>query len=148
MDTTYYAARTGNLECLKYLHESGCPWHPGTTVEIAAKGNLNCLKYAYENGCPWDSFTTSQATRNGHLECLMYAHQNGCPWHPMTTWIAANNGHLNCLKYIYFNCQSIISPKDNELILPHVNYWKILVDSALDDKLVPSDIKNIIYTFW
>jgi hypothetical protein len=53
-----------------------------------------------------------------------------------------------CLKYIYFNCQSIISAEDNALILPYINEWKELVDDALGDKRIPSDIKNIIYTLW
>ena len=48
------AARGGHLECLKYLHENGCPWDEETCGRAAAFGHLECLKYLYENGCPWD----------------------------------------------------------------------------------------------
>jgi hypothetical protein len=62
--------------------------------------------------------------------------------------MAAGLGSHICLKYIYFNCQSIISIKEKELVLQYVNRWKELVDAALDDKIIPLDIKNIIYTLW
>ena len=40
-----------HLECLKYLHENGCPWNEGTCSFVALRGHLECLKYAHENGC-------------------------------------------------------------------------------------------------
>jgi len=49
------------------------------SVNAAIYGNLNCLKYAHENGCPWNENTCCSAAENGHLECLKYAHENGCP---------------------------------------------------------------------
>nr|QBK86100.1 MAG: ankyrin repeat protein [Marseillevirus LCMAC101] len=70
----------------------------------AENGNLKCLRYAHENGCPWDPDTTCAAAANGELKCLRYAHENGCPWHPDTTWVAAQNGELKCLRYIYEKC--------------------------------------------
>ncbi len=46
----------------------------------AAKGgNLDCLMYLYESGCPWDKDAITEATRYGHMECLNYLHVNGCP---------------------------------------------------------------------
>jgi hypothetical protein len=147
-NTTYLAALDGNLDCLKYAHEHGCPWHKGTTYIAARNGHLKCLMYAHENGCPWNTETTYWAAQNGNLECLIYAHENGCPWDKDTTNTAAVCGNTDCLKYIYFSCQSIISSEDKEIILPYINKWKELVDAALDDKLVPKDIKDIIYTFW
>jgi hypothetical protein len=41
-----------DLECLKYLHENGCPWDEETCYVAALSGHLECLKYAQENGCP------------------------------------------------------------------------------------------------
>ena len=33
-----------------------------STCDLAAKnGNLKCLKYAHENGCPWDKYTCAYA---------------------------------------------------------------------------------------
>ena len=38
----------------------------------------SCLKYVHESGCPWDEYTCTAAADYGHLECLQYAHDNGC----------------------------------------------------------------------
>ena len=72
------AAKNGHLECLKYLHENGCPWDEKTCSKAAENGQLECLKYAHEKGCPWNEDTCSCANSNGHLECLQYARENGC----------------------------------------------------------------------
>jgi hypothetical protein len=97
------AVEIGNLECLKYAHENGCPWNEKTCRCAAMNGYLDCLKYAFENGCPWNKDTCSCAAMNGHLECLKYAHENGCPWNDYTCTEAARNGHLECLKYAHEN---------------------------------------------
>jgi len=97
------AAKNGKLDCLKYLHENGCPWDKSTCAYAAVKGHLDCLKYAHENGCPWDKDTCALAAKNGHLDCLKYAHENGCPWDEDTCASAAVNGHLDCLKYAHEN---------------------------------------------
>ena len=47
----------GQLECLKYAHEHGCPWDEGRARAAAENGHLECLKYAREHGCPWDEWT-------------------------------------------------------------------------------------------
>jgi hypothetical protein len=95
------AARGGHLECLKYLHENGCPWDEETCGRAAAFGHLECLKYLYENGCPWDERVCGSAARGGNLECLKYAHENGCPWNEWACEIAAEGGQLGCLKYLH-----------------------------------------------
>jgi hypothetical protein len=97
------AARHGYIECLKYLHENGCPWSSQTCRGAAYRGELACLKYAQENGCPWHELTCDVAARFGHLECLKYAHENGCHWSGDTTQFAAHHGHLECLKYLHEN---------------------------------------------
>ena len=98
----YIIAKYGDLECLKYAHENGCPWEY-TYHTAAENGHLDCLKYAHENGCTWDEDTCSSAASNGHLDCLKYAHENGCTWDEDTCRYAAENGHLNCLKYAHEN---------------------------------------------
>jgi hypothetical protein len=40
---------------------------------------LECIKYLHENGCPWSEKTCDWAAKSGHLECLKYLHENGCP---------------------------------------------------------------------
>jgi hypothetical protein len=101
--TPYRAVGNGNLECLIYLHENDCPWDKNTTAESAYNGHLECLKYAYENGCQLDPFTCNYAAKGGHLECLKYAHENGCPWNEWTCYHAIENGHLECLQYARYN---------------------------------------------
>ena len=98
------SALYGQLECLKYLHENGCPWNEKTCIAAASKGHLECLKYAHENDCLWNAETCSVAAEKGHLECLKYAHENDCSWFTeKICYIAASNGHLECLKYAHEN---------------------------------------------
>ncbi|XP_050438601.1 ankyrin repeat and SOCS box protein 12-like isoform X4 [Adelges cooleyi] len=49
------ASSNGHLECLKYLHENGCPWNETTTLNAVSYGHLECLRYAIQNGCPYDT---------------------------------------------------------------------------------------------
>ena len=42
-------------------------------------GDLECLKYLHENGCPWHEMTCDIAAKNRHLECVQYCRDNGCP---------------------------------------------------------------------
>ncbi len=83
---TDIAACRGHLECLRYLHEAGCPWWDKEVTRLAAfYGRLECLRYLHEKGCPWNKYATSSAARRGHLECLRYLRENGCPW-DATVW--------------------------------------------------------------
>jgi len=68
------------LQCLKYLHENGCPWDEGATWAAAEKGHLESLKFLHENGCPWNEEATWAAGNGRHIQCLKYLHENGCPW--------------------------------------------------------------------
>ena len=95
------AARGGNLECLKYLHEHGCAWDK-SACEAAAQGDhLECLKYLHANGCTCDESACLAAAEGGHLECLKYLHEHGYPWSEWVSLAAAEGGHLECLKYLH-----------------------------------------------
>ena len=96
------AAEHGQLACLKYARENGCPWD-SRTCRLAANGHLDCLQYAHEHGCPWDEQTCANAARCGSLECLQYAHENGCPWNQDACRLAAESGHLDFLHYLHEN---------------------------------------------
>jgi len=74
-----YAAEKGNLECLKYLHENGCPWNENCSKYASKYGHLEVLKYLHENGCLWNEDCCEYASSNGHLEVLKYLNDNGCP---------------------------------------------------------------------
>ena len=90
-------------------------WHPRTTYFAARYGYFECLKYAHENGCPWVSTAIYWAACNEYFECLKYAHENGCGWDSAATWGAAYNGHLECLMYIYEKCGDVATWKKAKL---------------------------------
>ena len=48
-----------------------------TCSEAALNGHLECLKYAHESGCPWSEWTCTRAAEGGHLECLKYLAKTG-----------------------------------------------------------------------
>jgi hypothetical protein len=93
-----HAVLRGNLECLKYAHENGCPWHERVCEAAAARGYLDCLKYllssffsplpllilifryAHENGCQWTEKTSLAAKAYSKFECLKYALDHGCTY--------------------------------------------------------------------
>src|SRR5438105_4179141 len=75
------ATMRGHLACLiEFWEQYEYHCDKNTCATAALYGQLDCLKYLHENGCPWDSFTCYHAAGNGHLDCLKYAHENGCPW--------------------------------------------------------------------
>ena len=55
------AAGGGHLECLKYLHDKGCPWDEMACLSAADGGHLECLKYLHDEGCPWDKTVSENA---------------------------------------------------------------------------------------
>jgi hypothetical protein len=73
------AAKYGQLDCLRYLHERGWSWNATTCRAAAEHDQLACLRYAHENNCPWDEDVTRLATANDSLSCLIYAREHGCP---------------------------------------------------------------------
>jgi hypothetical protein len=80
MEAQQCAAREGHLDCLKYITEN-CYKKVGLyTADFAAMGgHLDCLKYLYDRGVLWDVETTAYAARGGHIDCLRFLHENGCP---------------------------------------------------------------------
>ena len=94
------AAQFGNLDCLKYLHENGCPWNVWTCVSAASRGNLDCLKYLHENNCPWNEYAPAYAAANNHFDCLQYICENNCPLDEYTCYYSAAAGNLEMLKYV------------------------------------------------
>ena len=47
---------------------------------FAEGGHLECLKCLHDEGCPWDEMACSSAAEGGHLVCLKYLHDKGYPW--------------------------------------------------------------------
>lgn len=46
---SYLAAKNGDLDILKYAHKNGYHWNNSI---CAVASNLECLKFLHENGCP------------------------------------------------------------------------------------------------
>ena len=68
-----------DLECLKYLHENGCPWNEEVCCYATSGGHFEILNYLHAKGCPRDRNTCSSAARGGRFEILNYLHAKGCP---------------------------------------------------------------------
>jgi hypothetical protein len=124
------AAKIGNLQLLRFLHENGCSSWGKFTCEIAAEnGHLGCLEYVHKNGSPWDNWTCFYAAKYNHIECLKYAHENGCDWDKNTCETAVKHGHLYCLMYACENgcpldkesCLIVAIEKHNYHIISYIN---------------------------
>ena len=99
-DLTFAAAESGNLGCLKALHELEYLCDFTTTLSAAKAGSLECLTFLQEQGCPWEESTVSEAAQHGHLEVLRYALEHGCPVNAEVVKLAAKSGSLACVRYL------------------------------------------------
>ena len=101
------AARTGNLEMLKYCFSNGCPCDEGESCKHAArKGHLDCVRFLFDKVKPSRKTVVEaagQVTASGHVEILKYIVEErkisdlakfACAGN------AAWNGQLDCLKYL------------------------------------------------
>jgi len=55
------------------------PVDRGYLCRAAKTGQLEVLKWAREHGCPWDARTCEAAAESGHTELLQWAREHGCP---------------------------------------------------------------------
>ena len=116
-----YAARVGNLEVIKWLHNNCDAQDICTTWAMnwaASYGHLEVVKWLHENrkeGCT--NHAMDYAAENGHLEVVKWLHVNraeGC-----TVWainFAVDKGHLDVVKWLYENRQEEIYVKDVHVI--------------------------------
>ena len=80
------AAKNGLLDILKYLQQNNFPWDEYTMIHALHGGHLNCLKFAHESGCPWNSklFDVAKARErrfwtDNRWDCVQYLIDSGCP---------------------------------------------------------------------
>ena len=105
--TMNVAARTGNLEILKYCISNHCPCDEEASCKHAAiEGHLDCLRFLFAKVKPsrkTDVEAAGQATGAGHVEILKYLVEErkisdvakfACAGQ------AAWHGQLDCLKYL------------------------------------------------
>jgi hypothetical protein len=137
---SYYAARSGNLEMLKWAHAEGCGWNNHVIGVVAAIGNIEMLKWCLDNGCPYKNSDIGQAAVRGHVAVLEWWKENdydineGCNIDtlaatyghiPVLEWmlenffdirydvlhIAAKSGNLETVKWIRYNLKIPITTK-------------------------------------
>lgn len=63
---------------IKYLHGRGYQWSAKVSAFAARRGNLELLRFIHENQLLWDKNTCNNAVRYSQLECLEYAMKHGC----------------------------------------------------------------------
>ena len=82
---TYHAVKHGQVDCLRYAHQHGCPRNM-RLFDIAVFGHRDCLKYAIEE--IFSDFSVLEdglalvtlAKSYGHHSCLEYLREIGCPF--------------------------------------------------------------------
>ena len=89
---TKAAASQGKLEVLKWLVENGFKYSPDCLAAAAHYGELECIEYLREIGCPWSYAVFEwfvarfQHIRNGiakvekFIPTLRYLMETGCPY--------------------------------------------------------------------
>ena len=100
------AAKSGHLECLKYLREEAkalWDWRPGDRA--AKNGHLHILEYLVER--KYDKYNAracANAAMYGHLECLKYLHETAkWPWDEFAVRWAYERNQTECLQYLLDN---------------------------------------------
>ena len=117
---TEYAARSGDVECLKIAHLRGCKWSSMVTYAAAENGHMECLRYAAEKGCRLHPAISRCAAQHGHLDCLKYVMMNGCEWDKNLTYIAARGAKWDCLDWCLDNgCPTSKKPMKTAWMITH-----------------------------
>jgi hypothetical protein len=114
-DAAYWAARSGEHKCVKFIKEKTTRIDPNACGNIALAGDLEGLKYCYENSeNPYVDWVCCNASLKGHLSCLKYGHEKEMKWDYKTCSHASLNGHLECLKYAHVNgCEWLCDTIEN-----------------------------------
>ena len=88
---TKAAASHGRLETLKWLVENGFKFSADSLAAAAQGGELECIEYLREIGCPWSNAVakidmtvttpwTSTPAAEKYVQILRYLMETGCPW--------------------------------------------------------------------
>ena len=103
--TLAYAADTGILTNMKWLHEVGCPLGAVVFEFAAATGILANMKWLYEIGCPFKSDENScvfaEAAAYGDLDNMKWLFDAGCPFDEYTFSYAAEFGCIENLEWLW-----------------------------------------------
>lgn len=67
-----YAALSGHLTVLQWLHANNAPWNEWTCAHAAERGHLVVLQWLHANGAPWDRRVCTYASDNEHVAVLKW----------------------------------------------------------------------------
>ena len=96
-DTAVYAAQNGHLHILEYLVERKYDEFHCACGSAAEYGQLDCLKYLHETAkLPLDDWNdVLEAHENNHPECVQYLLDNNCPLPPGWSYEGGGILHTN-----------------------------------------------------
>ena len=117
------AAKSGHLECLKYLREEvKAPWDWRTASLAASNGHLHILEYLVERKYDqYSEWACMDAAKFGHLDCLQYLHETAkAPWDSravryagtLAPYATRKRNRTECVQYLL----------DSDCPLP--DYWR------------------------
>jgi hypothetical protein len=103
-DACSLAACGGNLEVLKWLRRTGCPWDQWACYFAARGGHLEVLTWLRDARFPWTAATCAAAAASGHLEVLKWLHNIGCrldePCSHNIRVYAAAGGNVDMMRWL------------------------------------------------
>lgn len=100
------ACMAGSLECLKLLHEQGCPVTKGCVRPAAKGGNIKCLEFLSMLGIPYLLTTTfASAAKAGHWELMLKLMRSGVVCDDSVYEAAVEAPTINCLEHLLTQCK-------------------------------------------
>jgi hypothetical protein len=99
-DVADYAAGSGNLAVLKYLHSEECEFGLDATYNAAAAGHIHVLEHL-QHCCPWNAEACNAAAAGGHLAALRFLREHQCPWDTEEIAVhAAESDSIPLMQYV------------------------------------------------
>lgn len=116
--SAWFAVKSDNLDCLRYIHENGGDVTSRDAVDLAARERkLECLRYIHQNGGNIASHTCIKTVAcGGHFACVQFIHQHAggdlSEYGNISANLAAQSGNLGHLRYLMEGSTGI-----------HPNHW-------------------------
>lgn len=98
------ACRRGLLDFIVWYYENGLLDDPTNCMRFAAmSGKLEIIEWLHKHGCELDSLTMTWAVEAGHLEVVEWLKENGCPMESLMIEAAIVGDQLQMVKYLLEN---------------------------------------------
>ncbi|KAG5184956.1 hypothetical protein JKP88DRAFT_129752, partial [Tribonema minus] len=100
------AAEGGYLDVLKFLNEEGFVWEEDIAWHAARSGNLELLKWVLaqgrelHKGCTWLSSFTQYAVMSGHLAMMQWVVEEGCDLHEDAGLWSLKSGRVDVAQWV------------------------------------------------